>query len=86
MVNNGPESESSSQLVTEATRFWPNTRDSLIDQVWSNCPQIVIYVNNITHGASDHNIIEIDIKLKGKIGAPKTDSEKDHEELEHRSV
>ena len=71
MVKNGPESEGSCQLITEATRFWPNQRPSLIDQVWTNCPQRVISANNVVYGASDHNIIEVMIKFKGKIGGPK---------------
>ena len=70
LVKNELETEGAQQLVVGATRFWPNQRDYLINQCWTNCPQKIIYVNNVTNGTSNHNIIEVNINLKGNIGAP----------------
>ena len=37
------EAEGSVQLVEGPTRFWPHQRDSLIDHIWTNCPQKVCF-------------------------------------------
>ena len=71
MLKNGPETEGAVQLITGHTRFWPHQNPSLIDQIWVNCPTRIISVKNVQYAATDHNIIEVNIKLKGKIGAPK---------------
>ena len=47
------------QLVQGPTRFWPNTADSLIDQVWVNTPLKVTQCRNITRATGDHNIISV---------------------------
>ena len=70
LVKDGPESEGACQLVNGATKFWPNQRNSLIYQVWANCPQKIITVNKVSHGTTDHNIVELVVKVKGKIGSP----------------
>ena len=59
------------QLVIGATRFWPSHRDSLLDQCWSNCINRILSVKNIPSGGSDHNLIEVKIKIKGKITSNK---------------
>ena len=72
LVKNGPESEGACQLIVGPTRFWPTQKDSLLDQIWTNCPHRIVTSSNVPHSASDHNIIETQIKLKGKIGSAKT--------------
>ena len=58
------------QLITQATRFWPQMQDSLIDHFWTSCPDKILYHKNLNNGTADHNSIEVAIKLKGQIGAP----------------
>ena len=53
------------QTVRGDTRFWPHTRNSMIDQCWTNCPLKVISSRNIVRATSDHNVIEIKIRMKG---------------------
>ena len=60
-----------SQLVHGPTRFWPNCEDSLIDQAWSNTPEQIISVSNVVNSVADHNVIEMIIRLKGRISTPK---------------
>ena len=55
------------QLVKGATRFWPNTLPSLIDQTWTNCPDKVVHCKNLNRPVADHNMIFTQIRLKGKI-------------------
>ena len=71
LVKDGPETEGAIQMIAGATRFWPHQNPSLIDQIWANCPQRILTAKNIQYSSTDHNIIEVTIKLKGKIGAPK---------------
>ena len=71
MVKNTIETLGYHQLIRGATRFWPTQSDSLIDKCWTNCPEKILSASNIRYGASDHNIVEILIKMKGKIGCPK---------------
>ena len=35
------EAEGFTQIVTGTTRAWHDQVDSLLDQIWVNCPQIV---------------------------------------------
>ena len=58
------------QLVQGPTRFWPNTADSLLDQVWVNTPIKVTQCRNITRATGDHNIISVMIRTKGDIKRP----------------
>ena len=51
--------------------FWPNCQDTLIDHVWANTPEIIISVRNITNYVADHNIIELNVCLKGKCSTSK---------------
>ena len=51
------------QSVTGDTRFWPHTVPSLVYQCWSNCPERIIKLANVTRGSSDHNLIEINIRV-----------------------
>ena len=54
------------QLIQGPTRFWPHTPDYLIDQVWTNAPEMVTSSRNILHIVADHNVIELCIRMKGK--------------------
>ena len=58
------------QLIKGATRFWPHQDSSLIDKCWVNCQEKIVTSENINYGATDHNIIEIVLKIKGKITTP----------------
>ena len=55
------------QMVRNPTRFWPNTRPSLIDHVWTNKPESVISCLNISRPVTDHNVIVTLVKLKGSV-------------------
>ena len=66
-VKNTVETRGFYQVITGATRTWPGTQDSLIDHCWLNVPEKVILKYNICNTASDHNIIGINIRVKGLI-------------------
>ena len=58
-----------SQLITGHTRSWRQQADSLLDQIWSNCPQRTVRTYNETRSSSDHNVVGIDIAMKDiKVG------------------
>ena len=71
MVNNNFETTGFYQIITGATRFWPHKNDSLVDQCWTNCPEKISSNLNLPNGTADHNLIEISIQDKGKIGVAK---------------
>ena len=52
------------QLVMGHTRTWRRQADSLLDQVWSNCPQRTVKVTIESRGASDHNMVRIYVSVK----------------------
>ena len=58
------------QLIKGVTRCWPNQRDSLIDKIWINCNDRIVSTENIVNGITDHNIIEVVFKIKGKVNNP----------------
>ena len=53
-----------SQLIQGITRTWRTHTDSLLDHVWSNCGHRTVRVFNEDTGASDHNLIGLEISLK----------------------
>ena len=55
------------QVVEGITHTWPGVRDTLIDHCWVNSPEKIIQTMNIENSSSDHNIIEIQIRLGGTI-------------------
>ena len=59
------------QLIQGPTRFWPHTPESLIDQIWTNAPDLIISSRNIIHAVADHNLIELNIRMKGKQSYPR---------------
>ena len=52
------------QQITGSTRQMRNQTDSLLDHIWSNCPERTINFFNEIRGSSDHNVIGIDFSLK----------------------
>ena len=52
------------QLVEGWTRTWQNQEDSLLDHIWSNCDARTVKVVNESRGASDHNLVGIQVSLK----------------------
>ena len=66
MIKNKLEIRGFNQLVWGPNRFWPNCDDSLVDHVWTNTPDSIISVRNIVVNTADHNILELNIRLKGK--------------------
>ena len=58
------------QYVNEDTRFWSNQTSSLIDQCWTASPLRLISCRNIVRGSSDHNIIEMVVRIRGKPSHP----------------
>ena len=71
LVKNHIETSGFIQLVRGDTRFWPNTPSSLIDQVWTNCPMRILHTKNQDTALSDHNLIEIKVRIEGLIDTPK---------------
>ena len=49
------------------TRFWPGAEDSLIDHCWVNCGDRIIAVKNTVRAVGDHNLLEIQIRVKGSV-------------------
>ena len=52
------------QIVVNFTRQWREQADSLLDHIWTNCPERTIKIWNEIRGYSDHNVIGIQISLK----------------------
>ena len=52
------------QMVSGATRTWPGQQDSLLDQVWLNCPGRKIYIKNLDRAFSDHNLVIVSLRTK----------------------
>ena len=52
------------QLITNHTRTWTNQANSLLDQVWSNCPHRTVNLTNVTRASSDHNVVGITVSVK----------------------
>ena len=52
------------QLITGTTRQWRLQEDSIIDHIWKNCRNRSKRHFNETNGASDHNVIGVDIATK----------------------
>ena len=52
-------------MIRGATRSWQGQRDSLVDHVWTNSPELVLETRNIPRGPSDHNVITAKLRLKG---------------------
>ena len=71
MIKNKLETKGFSQHIKGPTHFWPNRQDSLIDHVWANSPELIISVRNITNSIADHNVIELNVCLKGKCNTSK---------------
>ena len=55
------------QLVEGQTRSWTNQDDSCLDHVWTNYPGKVIKIRNVVRAISDHNVVELQIRIRGKI-------------------
>ena len=71
LVKDKIETTGFSQLVNRITRSWNQQADSILDHIWVNCPNKVINHFNIPRGASDHNIIGLnlatmDLKMGGQ--------------------
>ena len=70
------ETKGYSQVVKGPTRFWAQTTPSLIDHLWTKCPQKIIQCSNISRPTADHNIIVSILRRKG--------SQKGNEEVRKR--
>ena len=55
------------QLVQGITRTWPGQPDSALDQVWTNNPGRIVYVQNLVRSFSDHNLIILSVRLKDRV-------------------
>ena len=54
-------------MIQGDTRFWPNVTSSLID----HCPRKIICAKNHSIALSDHNLLEIHIRIEGIEDTPK---------------
>ena len=52
------------QLVQGFTRTWRSQTDSLLDHAWSNCSEKISKIYNDTNGASDHNVVGVEVHMK----------------------
>ena len=64
MIKDNIETENFVQIITQPTRFWTGTK-SLLDHIWTNCPEKAISIRNIERAASDHNVTGVKIRIKG---------------------
>ena len=71
MFKDQAETSGFSQIVTGYTRCWYGQSSSLLDQCWTNCATRISSCRNLVRGSSDHNLIEIIIRLKGINKSPK---------------
>ena len=55
------ESSGFSQIITNFTRTWRTQADSLLDHIWKNCPHRTIKIHNRERGASDHNVVGVEV-------------------------
>ena len=65
------ETQGFNQIIIGETRFWPGTPSSLLDQCWTNCGARIIKAANILKVISDHNMLELEIRIKGSGSANK---------------
>ena len=52
------------QLITTFTRSWRAQANSLLDHIWTNCPQRTIKTINLERGASDHNVVGVEVSTR----------------------
>ena len=52
------------QLISTATRAWKQQTDSLVDQVWVNCGELVISHFNSIRSMSDHNVVGLTVSTR----------------------
>ena len=64
LVKDEIETENFSQLIRKPTRFWTGST-SLLDHIWTNCPEKQLNVRNVDRASSDHNMISTKIRVKG---------------------
>ena len=58
------ETENFLQMIKKPTRFWTDSK-SLLDHIWTNCPEKLVNARNIDRAASDHNVISTKIRIRG---------------------
>ena len=69
LVKNVIETKGFVQMVQGITRSWPNQADSTIYHCWTNAPHKLVQCRNLVRSASDHNVIDIKVRVKGHNGA-----------------
>ena len=62
------ETEGFFQLVEGHTRAWKNQDDSCLDHIWSKNPEKILQIRNVVRASSDHNVVEVSIRVRGKVG------------------
>ena len=55
------------QIVDKFTRTWNEQPDSVLDHIWINRLEKVIYFRNITRTCSDHNLLVLSLRTKDRI-------------------
>ncbi len=55
------------QMIRGPTRFWVGVQPSLLDHCWSNMPEKIFNIKNMTRGTGDHNVISLSYRLSGSI-------------------
>ena len=70
MVKDQLETLGFAQIVTGIT-WCQKGQSSLLDQCWTNCGTRISSCRNLVCGASDHNLTEITIRIKGINKSPK---------------
>ena len=82
MVKDSIETLNFSQVIDGDTRFWPGVPSSQIDHCWNNCPTRVISTKNVNLALSDHNLLEIKVRISGTDHQPKEIISRDRKNMD----
>ena len=53
------------QIIDGHTRCWKGHKDSNLDHVWTDTPDMILSTRNIIRAFSDHNVVCANIRLRG---------------------
>ena len=62
------ETEGFFQMVEGHTRTWKEQDDSCLDHIWTKNPDKLLQIRNVVRAISDHNVVEMSVRVKGKVG------------------
>ena len=65
MLKEQIEAEGFHQVISGHTRSWRGHRDSSLDHVWTDKPDMIISTRNVTRAYSDHHVVCANLRLNG---------------------